>query len=287
MMIEIKNLSFIYNKDTPFEVKALDDISLTIKDNSFIGIIGHTGSGKSTFMQQLNGLLRPTSGTIIIDGVDITQKDIKLNKLRESVGMVFQYPEYQLFEETVEKDVAFGPKNLGLSDEEVAMRVKDAIEDVKLDYEWVKDRSPFELSGGQKRRVAIAGILAMRPKVLILDEPTAGLDPRAREEILDEIYDIYKKTKITVVLVSHSMEDVFAYANEIVVLSKGKLIMHKTTDEAVKERDLLKKYDVGVPEITEFMFTLQEKYPGLNPYVKTVEEAREHIHEYFEVKKNV
>lgn len=286
-MIEIKNLSFIYNKDTPFEVKALDDISLTIKDNSFIGIIGHTGSGKSTFMQQLNGLLRPTSGTIIIDGVDITQKEIKLNKLRESVGMVFQYPEYQLFEETVEKDVAFGPKNLGLSDEEVAVRVKDAIEDVKLDYEWVKDRSPFELSGGQKRRVAIAGILAMRPKVLILDEPTAGLDPRAREEILDEIYDIYKKTKITVVLVSHSMEDVFAYANEIVVLSKGKLIMHKTTDEAVKERDLLKQYDVGVPEITEFMFTLQEKYPGLNPYVKTVEEAREHIHEYFEVKKNV
>lgn len=286
-MIEIKNLSFIYNKDTPFEVKALDDISLTIKDNSFIGIIGHTGSGKSTFMQQLNGLLRPTSGTIIIDGVDITQKDIKLNKLRESVGMVFQYPEYQLFEETVEKDVAFGPKNLGLSDEEVAIRVKDAIEDVKLDYEWVKDRSPFELSGGQKRRVAIAGILAMRPKVLILDEPTAGLDPRAREEILDEIYDIYKKTKITVVLVSHSMEDVFTYANEIVVLSKGRLIMHKTTDEAVKERELLKKYDVGVPEITEFMFTLQEKYPGLNPYVKTVEEAREHIHEYFEVKKNV
>ena len=286
-MIEIKNLSFIYNKDTPFEVKALDDISLTIKDNSFIGIIGHTGSGKSTFMQQLNGLLRPTSGTIIIDGVDITQKDIKLNKLRESVGMVFQYPEYQLFEETVEKDVAFGPKNLGLSDEEVAIRVKDAIEDVKLDYEWVKDRSPFELSGGQKRRVAIAGILAMRPKVLILDEPTAGLDPRAREEILDEIYDIYKKTKITVVLVSHSMEDVFTYANEIVVLSEGKLIMHKTTDEAVKERELLKKYDVGVPEITEFMFTLQEKYPGLNPYVKTVEEARSHIHEYFEVKKNV
>lgn len=286
-MIEIKNLSFIYNKDTPFEVKALDDTSLTIKDNSFIGIIGHTGSGKSTFMQQLNGLLRPTSGTIIIDGVDITQKDIKLNKLRESVGMVFQYPEYQLFEETVEKDVAFGPKNLGLSDEEVAIRVKDAIEDVKLDYEWVKDRSPFELSGGQKRRVAIAGILAMRPKVLILDEPTAGLDPRAREEILDEIYDIYKKTKITVVLVSHSMEDVFAYANEIVVLSKGRLIMHKTTDEAVKERELLKKYDVGVPEITEFMFTLQEKYPGLNPYVKTVEEARSHIHEYFEVKKNV
>lgn len=286
-MIEIKNLSFIYNKDTPFEVKALDDISLTIKDNSFIGIIGHTGSGKSTFMQQLNGLLRPTSGTIIINGVDITQKDIKLNKLRESVGMVFQYPEYQLFEETVEKDVAFGPKNLGLSDEEVAIRVKDAIEDVKLDYEWVKDRSPFELSGGQKRRVAIAGILAMRPKVLILDEPTAGLDPRAREEILDEIYDIYKKTKITVVLVSHSMEDVFTYANEIVVLSKGRLIMHKTTDEAVKERELLKKYDVGVPEITEFMFTLQEKYPGLNPYVKTVEEARSHIHEYFEVKKNV
>lgn len=286
-MIEIKNLSFIYNKDTPFEVKALDDISLTIKDNSFIGIIGHTGSGKSTFMQQLNGLLRPTSGTIIIDGVDITQKDIKLNKLRESVGMVFQYPEYQLFEETVEKDVAFGPKNLGLSDKEVAIRVKDAIEDVKLDYDWAKARSPCELSGGQKRRGAIAGILAMRPKVLILDEPTAGLDPRAREEILDEIYDIYKKTKITVVLVSHSMEDVFTYANEIVVLSKGRLIMHKTTDEAVKERELLKKYDVGVPEITEFMFTLQEKYPGLNPYVKTVEEARSHIHEYFEVKKNV
>lgn len=286
-MIEIQNLSFIYNKNTPFEVKALDDISLTIKDHSFIGIIGHTGSGKSTFMQQLNGLLRPTSGTIIIDGVDITQKEIKLNKLRESVGMVFQYPEYQLFEETVAKDVAFGPKNLGLSDEEVAIRVKDAIEDVKLDYEWIKDRSPFELSGGQKRRVAIAGILAMRPKVLILDEPTAGLDPRAREEILNEIYDIYKKSKITVVLVSHSMEDVFTYANEIVVLSKGRLIMHKTTDEAVKERELLKKYNVGVPEITEFMFTLQEKYPGLNPYVKTVEEAKKHIEEYFEVKKNV
>lgn len=286
-MIEIKNLSFIYNKDTPFEVRALDNISLDIKDHAFIGIIGHTGSGKSTFMQQLNGLLRPSEGNIIIDGVDITQKDIKLNKLRESVGMVFQYPEYQLFEETVAKDVAFGPKNLGLSEDEINIRVKEAIEDVRLDYEWVKDRSPFELSGGQKRRVAIAGILAMKPKVLILDEPTAGLDPRAREEILNEIYDIYNKSNITVVLVSHSMEDVFTYAKEIVVLSKGKLIMHKTTDEAVKERELLKKYDVGVPEITEFMFTLQEKYPGLNPYVKTVEEAKKNIEEYFEVKKNV
>ena len=204
-LIEIKNLTHIYSEGLPFEKKAVDDISLRVEENEFIGLIGHTGSGKSTFIQHLNGLLKPSSGEIIIDGTRVDKSGANLTDLRKKVGLVFQYPEYQLFEETIERDIAFGPRNLDISEEEVQERVKSSMDSVGLDYETYKDKSPFELSGGLKRRVAIAGVLAMEPKVLILDEPTAGLDPRGRDEILSEIKSIHEKRKMTVILVSHSM----------------------------------------------------------------------------------
>lgn len=205
MIIKIDNLDYIYNQETPFEKIALDNINLEIEEGEFIGLIGHTGSGKSTLVQHLNGLIRVQSGKLYIDGFDISKKETKLKKIRQKVGLVFQYPEYQLFEETIYKDIAFGPKNLGLNEDEIKIRVIEAMEIVGLDYESLKDRSPFELSGGQKRRVAIAGVVAMKPKVLVLDEPTAGLDPHGRDEILTEIFDLFKKGGITVVLVSHNM----------------------------------------------------------------------------------
>lgn len=195
MTIKIDGLTFIYNQNTPFEAKALDNINLEIKEGEFVGLIGHTGSGKSTLIQHLNGLLKPTSGRIEVGGVDITVKGTSLKEIRQKVGLVFQYPEHQLFEETVYKDIAFGPQNLGLSQEEVDARVREAMELVGLDFEGTNDRSPFELSGGQKRRVAIAGVLAMKPQVLILDEPTAGLDPKGRDDILGQIQSLYQKTK--------------------------------------------------------------------------------------------
>src|SRR5665647_1170055 len=204
MSVEIKNLTHIYSQGSPFEFQALEDINITIEDGSFVGIIGHTGSGKSTLIQHLNGLLIPTSGTVIVDGTDIfAQKKSKLIQLRHRIGLVFQYPEHQLFEETVHKDVAFGPKNQGLSEKEVDERVRNSIKMVGLNYDEVKDKSPFELSGGQMRRVAIAGVIAMEPSVLILDEPTAGLDPRGRDEILEQIKTMHRERKNTVILVSH------------------------------------------------------------------------------------
>ena len=193
MIIDIKNLNFTYNLGTPFESKALTDINVSIDEGEFIGLIGHTGSGKSTLVQHLNGLIKPTSGDIIIDGTNIGDKNIKMSSIRQKVGLVFQYPEYQLFEESVYKDIAFGPSNLGLDESGIDKRVREAMEIVGLDFESLKDRSPFELSGGQKRRVAIAGVIAMEPKVLVLDEPTAGLDPHGRDEILSEIYELFKR----------------------------------------------------------------------------------------------
>lgn len=285
-MIEIKNLSFIYNEGTPFETKAIDNISLSIKDNSFVGVIGHTGSGKSTFIQHLNALIKPSSGSVIIDGLDINDEKNKKSEIRKKVGMVFQYPEHQLFEESVYKDVAFGPGNLNLSDKEIESRVKEALEDVHLDYEDIKDRSPFELSGGQKRRVAIAGVLAMKPSVLVLDEPTAGLDPRAREEILDEIYKFYIKNKITVIFVTHSMEDVAKYADSVIVLNKGRLVMHDTTIKVFSRRDELKEIELGVPEISEFMYRLKRKYKDINSNALTIEQAHTIISDYFREKRN-
>ena len=225
MQIKIENLKFVYNENNPFSKTALDDISLTIEENEFIGIIGHTGSGKSTLVQHLNALITPSHGKVFIDGIDTSEKSKNKIDIRKNVGLVFQYPEYQLFEETVYKDIAFGPSNIGCTEEEIEERVRWACDLVKLDFDYIKDKSPFELSGGQKRRVAIAGVLAMKPKFLVLDEPTAGLDPRGRDEILDEIKNLYKTQNMTVVLVSHSMEDVARMVERIIVMEKGKIYM--------------------------------------------------------------
>ncbi|NLY85070.1 MAG: energy-coupling factor transporter ATPase [Tissierellia bacterium] len=286
MIMKIENLKFVYNPNTPFEQKALDNINLEIKEGEFIGLIGHTGSGKSTLVQHLNGLLKPTSGNIIIDGVNITEKDADLKAIRQKVGLVFQYPEHQLFEETIYKDIAFGPKNLGLKEDEVRERVKEAMELVGLNYEELKDRSPFELSGGQKRRVAIAGVLAMKPKILILDEPTAGLDPRGRDEILGEIQQLYEKEKITIILVSHSMEDIAKLVNRILVMHRGKIVIDGETREVFKKSKELEELGLGVPQITKFMMKLKERDKNIKDTVLTVEEAKVEILQYLRRKKN-
>lgn len=279
-LIEINNLMHVYSPGLPFEKKAVDDISLKIEENEFIGLIGHTGSGKSTFIQHLNGLLKPSSGEIIIDGTRVDKSGANLTDLRKKVGLVFQYPEYQLFEETIERDIAFGPRNLDISEEEVHERVKASMESVGLDYETYKDKSPFELSGGLKRRVAIAGVLAMEPKVLILDEPTAGLDPRGRDEILSEIKSIHENRKITVILVSHSMEDVARIAERIIVFDKGKVFLDGEPREIFRNEDKLLGVGLGIPQITSLMRTLKKKGLDINEDAITVEEAKESIKKY-------
>ena len=279
-LIEIKNLTHIYSEGLPFEKKAIDDINLKIEENEFIGLIGHTGSGKSTFIQHLNGLLKPSSGEIIVDGMKVDKSSSNLTELRKKIGLVFQYPEYQLFEETIERDIAFGPGNLDLSEEEVLRRVKSSMESVGLDYETYKDKSPFELSGGLKRRVAIAGVLAMEPKVLILDEPTAGLDPRGRDEILSEIKSIHEKRKITVILVSHSMEDVAKIAERIIVMDKGKVFLDSNPREIFRNEDKLLSVGLGIPQITSLMRTLKKKGLDINEDSITVEEAKESLIKY-------
>lgn len=286
-LIEINNLTRIYSEGLPFEKKAVDDISLKVEENEFIGLIGHTGSGKSTFIQHLNGLLKPSSGEIIIDGTRVDKSGANLTDLRKKVGLVFQYPEYQLFEETIERDIAFGPKNLDISEEEVQERVKSSMESVGLDYETYKDKSPFELSGGLKRRVAIAGVLAMEPKVLILDEPTAGLDPRGRDEILSEIESIHEKRKMTVILVSHSMEDVAKIAERIVVLDKGKVFLDGEPRDIFREEDKLLGVGLGIPQITFLMRTLKKKGLDINEDAITVEEAKESLKKYLRGASNV
>jgi len=277
MIMKIKNLNYIYNPNTPFEKKALDNVNIEINEGEFIGLIGHTGSGKSTLVQHLNGLMKATSGSIIIEGIDITEKNANLKLIRQKVGLVFQYPEHQLFEETVYKDIAFGPKNLGLNEEEISIRVKESMELVGLDFETLKDRSPFELSGGQKRRVAIAGVIAMKPKILVLDEPTAGLDPRGRDEILGEIQRLYEKEGITIILVSHSMEDVAKLVNRILVMHRGKIAMDDKTREVFRRSDELEKLGLGVPQITKFMKKIKEKDNDIKDTILTVEEAKEEI----------
>ncbi len=279
-IVEIKNLTHIYGRGSVFEKAALKNINLSIEKGEFVSIIGHTGSGKSTLIQHLNGLIKPTEGNVLIDSVDITKKGIMLRDIRKEVGLVFQYPEYQLFEETIEKDVAFGPINQGLSGEELKERVRDAIESVGLDYEELKDKSPFELSGGQKRRVAIAGVIAMEPKILILDEPTAGLDPAGRDEILGEIKNIYDKKKITIILVSHSMEDVAKIANRLIVMNEGEILMDGSPREVFKREDELVKAGLGVPQITSFMRALKRKGADINDDCITVEEAKVEIEKY-------
>ena len=280
MIIDIKNLNFIYNPNTPFESKALNNVSVSIEAGEFIGLIGHTGSGKSTLVQHLNGLMKPASGEIIIDGTNITGKDVKLKSIRQKVGLVFQYPEYQLFEESVYKDIAFGPSNLGLDESEVDKRVRDAMEVVGLDFESLKDRSPFELSGGQKRRVAIAGVIAMKPKVLVLDEPTAGLDPHGRDEILSEIQGLFKREGITIILVSHSMEDVAKLVDRILVMHHGKVVMDDKTREIFKRVDELESIGLGVPQITKFMKEFKALGNDVREDILTVEEAKEELLSY-------
>ncbi|MDU3457925.1 MAG: energy-coupling factor transporter ATPase [Peptoniphilus harei] len=286
-LIEINNLMHIYSPGLPFEKKAMDDISLKIEENEFIGLIGHTGSGKSTFIQHLNGLLKPSSGEIIIDGTRVDKSGSNLTDLRKKVGLVFQYPEYQLFEETIERDIAFGPRNLDISEEEVQERVKASMESVGLDYETYKDKSPFELSGGLKRRVAIAGVLAMEPKVLILDEPTAGLDPRGRDEILSEIKSIHENRKITVILVSHSMEDVAKIAERIIVFDKGKVFLDGEPREIFRNEDKLLGVGLGIPQITSLMRTLKKRGLDINEDAITVEEAKESLKKYLRGASNV
>lgn len=285
MFIEVKDLSYIYMQGTPFEKKALDKINMEINKGDFISIIGHTGSGKSTLIQMLNGLLKPTSGTVYVDGVDIFSKKVNLTDIRKKVGLVFQYPEYQLFEETIEKDIAYGPSNLGLSEEEIINRVKESMNMVGLNYEKYKDKSPFNLSGGQKRRVAIAGILAMKPKVLILDEPAAGLDPRGREEILRSIKELNDKYNITIILVSHSMDDVARFAKSVIVMSEGKCILKGSKIEVFKEVKLLENSGLSVPSVTYLISRLNKRGFNLRDDIYTVHELKDELLKEIGIKK--
>jgi energy-coupling factor transport system ATP-binding protein len=277
MSIRLENVFFSYLEDTPMSQAALRNVTLEIEDGEFVGLIGPTGSGKSTLIQHFNGLLKPNSGKVYVDGVDLTLKDTQLRLIRQKVGMVFQYPEHQLFGETVLEDVGFGPRNGGLSEQHVIQRVQEALAYVGLDYEAIKDQSPFELSGGQKRRVAIAGVLAMRPSVLILDEPTAGLDPEGREEILDEIKQLHDEGEITVVLVTHSMEDVARFAHRLMVMEEGTIALDGTPLEVFGQAAKLKEMGLGVPEITELMYQLKAHGLEVKTDILTVGEAEEEI----------
>ena len=277
MSIKIENLTHVYMPKGPFEKVALDNVSLEIKDGEFVTLIGHTGSGKSTLIQHINALLKPTSGKIIIDGINITEPGIKLIDVRKKVGLVFQYSEYQLFEETIAKDIAFGPKNLGLSDDEIEERVIKSMEMVGLNYEDYKDKSPFDLSGGQKRRVAIAGVIAMNPKTLILDEPTAGLDPKGRDDILTQIQKLHKDYGMTIILVSHSMEDVAKFAEKVIVMNAGKVALQGTPAEVFKEIDTLEEIGLGVPQVTYLMKKLKEKGFNVSEDIYTIEQARKEL----------
>ena len=274
--MKLKKVSYVYSEGDAFEKKALDEITLEIPDGQFIGIIGHTGSGKSTLIQHLNGLLRATSGAIYYDGENIYQEGYDMRTLRSKVGLVFQYPEHQLFEVDVFSDVCFGPKNLGLSKEEVEERAKKALTQVGLDESYYK-KSPFELSGGQKRRVAIAGILAMHPQVLILDEPTAGLDPKGRDEILDQVALLQKERKITVILVSHSMEDVARYVDRIIVVNDGKILFDDTPKQVFQHYKELESVGLAAPQVTYVVKALKEKGWDIDTTATTVEEAKEAI----------
>ena len=276
-MIEVKNLTHIYNEGLPHESVALDDVSFRIEDKSFVGVIGHTGSGKSTLLQHLNGLLKPESGTIVIDGVDITDSHTKMLDVRKKVGLVFQYPEYQLFEETVAKDVAFGPTNLGLDQEEIDARVRESIELVGLDYERLKDKSPFELSGGQKRRVAIAGVLAMKPDILVLDEPTAGLNPKAHFDILDMVADIHRRENNITIFVSHNMNDIARMSDQVLVIDKGILAMDGTPAEVFRREEELKAMGLALPDATEIVSQLRKKGVELPTDCLTVDQAADAI----------
>ena len=277
MPIELRHVSYIYSPGTAFERKALDDVCLTIEDGEYVALCGHTGCGKSTLVQHLNGLLAPTSGQVLIDGEDIHAEHADRRRLRQKVGLVFQYPEYQLFEETVRKDIAFGPKNMGLSDKEIDERVRRAMDHVHLSYEKYAEASPFDLSGGQMRRVAIAGVLAMEPKVLVLDEPTAGLDPRGRDRILGMIADLHRENGATIVMVSHSMDDVAKLATRMIVMTDGRIEKTGTCRELFQDQDLLSRAGLGVPDAVRLCGALRERGVPLPPDLYTLDELHEHL----------
>ena len=279
MMIKTEGLTYTYSQGTPFEKTAVKNVDLQIEEGAFVGVIGHTGSGKSTLIQHLNGLIKPTSGKVYIDGQDIHDKSVKLRDVRFKVGLVFQYPEYQIFEETVYKDIAFGPKNMGLDEAETDKRVRETAALVGLD-EALLEKSPFELSGGQKRRVAIAGVMAMRPKVLILDEPTAGLDPKGREMILGQIKEYHEKTHSTILLVSHSMEDVARFAEMILVMNKGEVFCYDTPPNVFTRADEIAEIGLSVPQVTKVFSLLRQKGIDIRGDVYTVEFALKTIKEY-------
>ncbi len=272
-ILKTEGLTYTYSAGTPFEKTAVDHVDLCIEENTMIGVIGHTGSGKSTLMQHFNGLLQPTSGKVLLNGQDIWADKSKLREVRFQVGLVFQYPEYQLFEETVAKDIAFGCKNMGLSEEEIKSRVLETANMLGMERELL-ERSPFALSGGQKRRAAIAGVMAMRPKILILDEPCAGLDPKGRNLMLRQIRDYQKKTKSTVLLVSHSMEDVAEFTEKLLVMSKAKLFCYEETYQVFRRADELKQLGLRVPQIASVMQTLRKKGYNLPEDLYTVESAK-------------
>ncbi len=272
-ILKTEGLTYTYSIGTPFEKTAVDHVDLCIEENLMVGVIGHTGSGKSTLMQHFNGLLRPTSGRVMLEGEDIWADKKKLREVRFHVGLVFQYPEYQLFEETVFKDIAFGPRNMGLGEDEIRRRVLETADAIGLDRALL-ERSPFALSGGQKRRAAIAGVMAMRPKVLILDEPCAGLDPKGRDQMLRQIQDYQKKTQSTVLLVSHSMEDAAEYTEKLLVMNSGKLFCYEDTAAVFRRAQELQEMGLRVPQITSVMLALRQKGFDLPEDLYTVEQAK-------------
>lgn len=274
MSIVIEHLNYVYMQGGPYETKALNDVSLTINDGEFIGLIGHTGSGKSTLVQHLNGLIMPSSGRVLVDGLDLADKNTDRRAIRRRVGLVFQYPENQLFEETVAKDIAFGPKNLGLDEAEIDRRVRTAMRRVALDYDKIAERSVFELSGGQMRRVAIAGVLAMEPQTLVLDEPCAGLDPRGREEILGLISDLHRESGTTIVMVSHSMDDVAALAERVIVMNHGSVVMDGTPREVFAKGEELRAIGLDVPQAVELAQKLREKGFDIPEGIYRMDEVR-------------
>jgi len=275
--IEVRHLTHCYSEGSAFRTVALDDVSFRIGDGEFVGIIGHTGSGKSTLVQHLNGLLKPSSGQVLIDGEDLNGEHVNRRALRQRIGLVFQYPEYQLFEETVAKDIAFGPKNQGLSADEIAERVRYAMDCVHLDYEKYAERSPFELSGGQMRRVAIAGVLAMRPSVLILDEPTAGLDPRGRDKILTMLEELHTRENTTILMVSHSMDDMARLATRLVVMSEGKIVSEGTPREIFAREDMMTSIGLDVPDAARLCARLRAKGYDLPADLFRPEELKEQL----------
>ncbi|SUP44599.1 energy-coupling factor transporter ATPase [Veillonella criceti] len=274
MPIKLEAVSYVYGENTPYRKEALKGINLTINEGDFVGIIGHTGSGKSTLVQHLNGLLHPSTGRVTINGVDAALKTEEAKLMRHKVGMVFQYPEHQLFEETIAQDIAFGPKNLGFSDTEVAQRVREAMDFVGLDYEMYAERSPFQLSGGQMRRVAIAGVVALNPDYLILDEPSAGLDPFGREEIFQKIMELHEKKGITVVLVSHNMEDISRMANRLIVIDDGQIQLDgKPLDIFMNQREKLQAAGVDVPPVSKLIEYLRQRGLPVSQEVISVDDA--------------